>query len=47
MPTTQKLQVKTFIYAVDIDIVFANETWFSNSVHSIEILHSEYTMFKD
>ena len=27
------------MYAFTIDIVFANETWLSNSVHNVEILH--------
>ena len=36
-----------FVYAEDIDIVFANETWLSNSVNSVEILHSEYAIFRN
>ena len=39
------LRFQNFVYAEDIDIVFANETWLSNSVHNVEILHSEYTIF--
>ncbi len=38
---------QNFVYAEDIDIVFANETWLSNSVDNAEILHSEYTLFRN
>ena len=38
---------QNFGYAEDIDIVFANETWLSNSVNSVEILHSEYAIFRN
>ena len=38
---------QNFVYAEDIDIVFANETWLSNSVNSVEILHSEYAIFRN
>ena len=36
---------QNFVYAEDI--VFANETWLSNSVNSVEILHSEYAIFRN
>ena len=38
---------QNFDFAEDIDIVFANETLLSNSVNSVEILHSEYAIFRN
>ena len=38
---------QNFVYTEDIDIVFANETWLSNSVNKVEILHSEYGIFRN
>ena len=38
---------QNFVYTEDIDIVFANETWLSNSVDNVEMLHSEYGIFRN
>ena len=38
---------QNFVCTEDIDTVFANETWLSNSVNNVEILHSEYGIFRN
>ena len=38
---------QNFVHTEDIDIVFANETWLSNTVDNVEMLHSEYGIFRN
>ena len=38
------LRFQNFVYTEDINIIFSNETWLSNSVQRVEILHSEQTI---
>jgi hypothetical protein len=38
---------QNFVYSEDIDVVFANETWLSNSTNNAEILHSGYTIVRN
>jgi hypothetical protein len=38
---------QNFVYSEDIDVVFANETWLSNSINNAEILHSDYTIVRN
>ena len=38
---------QNFVYTEDIDNIFANETWLSNSVGNVEIPHSEYAISRN
>ena len=45
--SSNRQRFQNFVYAEHIDIVFANETWLSNSVDNVDLLHSEYGIFRN
>ena len=45
--SSNRQRFQNFVYAEHIDIVFANETWLSNSADNVELLHSKYGIFRN